>query len=151
MCIGVSTSLKNTTTFVFGKPPPLKSANYPSPLLFRQFPPIYWFFMTSSPKNRIFQWTLLILRFFILNPIPSFKKLKLAKISQFKFLVMTEKNIFVYKSYSLFPNNLPLNPVKPFFLEIWSEVCTLPPPPPAEKGECTLCHGMFKYNLGQKK
>ena len=101
MCIGVSTSIKNTTNLVFGKPPPLKSANCPSPLLFRQFPPIYWFFVTPSPKNRIFQWTLIILKLFVFNPIPSFKKLKLAKISLFKFSYDREKHFCLHKSLPL--------------------------------------------------
>ena len=71
------------------------------------------------------QWTPIILRFFILNPILSFKKVTkfLFTICHFKFLVMTEKNIFVSKiflslnisdfSYFLCKNcNLPLPPLK---------------------------------------
>ena len=60
--------------------------------LFRQFLPIYRFLL-NPPKNQIFQWTPIILEFFILNPISSFKFL--VDISQFKFLIVTEKNIFV--------------------------------------------------------
>ena len=50
---------------------------------------MYWFF-TNPPKNKqIFHWT------------PKTLKLKvtkfLVKLSQFKFLVNTDKNIFVYK------------------------------------------------------
>ena len=72
----------------------LKSENCPSPL-FRQSLTIYWFFV-NPPKNRIFQWTPIILKLFILNPIYLLKVTKfLVKISQFKFLVMIEKNIFV--------------------------------------------------------
>ena len=41
-------------------------------------PLIYWFFMHLPPpplplKNRIFQWTPILLKFFIFNPVPSFK------------------------------------------------------------------------------
>ena len=38
-------------------------------------PPLYWFFVNPSPppKSRIFQWNQIILRFFILNCILSFK------------------------------------------------------------------------------
>ena len=46
----------------------------------------------------------MILTFFIFNPIPSFKgnySQILVKICQFKFLVMTEKNIFIYKLFLL--------------------------------------------------
>ena len=52
--------------------PHLKSINCPSPL-FTQSPPLYWFFVNPSPKSRIFQWTLKILKVFILNTILSFK------------------------------------------------------------------------------
>ena len=77
---GVSTTLKNTPppappSHRFFQAPLLKSANCPSPLpFFRQFSFIYCFFSwaPSHPKNRIFQWTPMILKFFILNPIPSF-------------------------------------------------------------------------------
>ena len=65
-------------------------------------PPTYWFFKTAHlkvgsfnepPKYKIFS-----------SLIPSYllKVTKfLGKISQFKFLVMTEKNIFAYKLLSL--------------------------------------------------
>ena len=89
-------------------------------------------------------------------------------MSQFEFLVMTEKNIFAYKlfltlnisdfdlflcencnplkkSHPLFPSN-PLLKVEVLsslpFLKIWLEVQT--PHPPAERGRgCTL----FQYNF----
>ena len=83
----------------------------------------------------------------------------LHKISQFEFLVMAEKNVFVYKPFSpLNISNLfcflcktcthplkkvtpsfPATPskswgfVKPPFLRIWLKV-NPPPPPPAERG-----------------
>ena len=83
-CIGVSTPLNN-------KPPLLKSANCPS-CLFKQLPPIDWFFV-KLPKNRIFQCTPIILIFFSLTPSYLLKVTKfLVKILNFKFLVMTEKH-----------------------------------------------------------
>ena len=61
-------------------------------------PPLYWFFMTPPAESRIFQWAPKMLKFLILNTILSFTKVTkfLIKISQFEFLVMTEKNIFVF-------------------------------------------------------
>ena len=53
-------------------PPPLFCQVTPSPLLFRQLP-LFIGFSWSPLKNRIFQWNPIILKFFILNPIPSFK------------------------------------------------------------------------------
>ena len=143
--------------------PPLKSANWPSPTprFFRRFPPIYCFFVnTPPPKNRVFQWTLIIFKFFILTPSHLLKVTKfLVKISQFKFLLMTEKNIFVGKlflslnisDFSLCKNCTSTEKFTPFFprnppLKI--EMLSSPPPfwkfgrtlnPPAEKeGGCTL-------------
>ena len=92
MRLGINPRQKHHPLF-FAKPL-LKSENCPSPL-FRQSLTIYWFFV-NPPKNRIFQWTPIILKLFILNPIYLLKVTKfLVKISQFKFLVMIEKNIFV--------------------------------------------------------
>ena len=64
VCIGVSApTLKNTTPLFFAKPP-VKSANYPSPL-FLIIPPIYWFsWSPPHPKNLIFQWTPIILKYY---------------------------------------------------------------------------------------
>ena len=46
---GINPPLKNTAPPLFlAKPAPLKSANCPSPSLFRKSPPIYWFFVTPS-------------------------------------------------------------------------------------------------------
>ena len=75
---------------------PLKYANCPRSL-FRQSPSptIYCFvvFSWNPPKNWIFQWTPIILKLFILDPIPSLIVNKfLVKICQFKFLVMNEKH-----------------------------------------------------------
>ena len=84
MCIGVSTlPQKHHPSSFFPRPPP------------PPFPP-----SLNPHKNRIFQWTPIMLKFFILNLIPSFKVTKfLIKISQFKFLVVTEKNIFADKPF----------------------------------------------------
>ena len=73
------------------------------------------------------QWTPIILRFFILNPILSFKKVTkfLFTICHFKFLVMTEKNIFVYKVFLL------LN-ISDFSYFLCKN-CDLPLPPPLKK------------------
>ena len=64
---------------------------------------MYWFFVNLSPlprKYRIFQWTTIILKFIVLNLIHLLKISKfLVKISQFKVLVMTEKNIYVLKLF----------------------------------------------------
>ena len=112
--------------------------------------------MNSPPKSRIFLWTPKILKFFILNPILSVKSTKfLVKISQFQFLVMTEKNVFVYKlflslnisdfslSFFLVKIATPLKKVTPSFpATTLSKLrsCQAPhPPPPAGRGACTLC------------
>ena len=66
--MGYPSPLKNTHNLLHKPPPPLNPLNLQtvqaSPL-FRQFHPIYWFFVNA----------------------------------QIKFLVMTEKNIFVYKLF----------------------------------------------------
>ena len=59
--------------------------------------PLYIVFFPTPYEGLTFQGTSIILKFFISNPIPSLKVTKfLVKIFQLKFLVMTEKNIFVY-------------------------------------------------------
>ena len=99
----------------------------------------------------------------------------LGKICPYEFLVMTEKNIFVFfvikyfrfyfflcenckpppaplwKKSSPFPLNSPSKSWGPAkspltFLKIWLEV-QLPPPPSAERGPCTLCWSTFTYQL----
>ena len=74
VCIGVSTPLflGNAPLYIgFSWPPPKKIG-----------------FFSESP---------MIIEFFIFNPVPYFKVNKfLVKISHFKFLVLTEKNIFAY-------------------------------------------------------
>ena len=54
-------------------PPPILPKRH---LFFAPFPPIYiyiYFLWNTLPKNRIFQWTPIILKFLILNPISSSK------------------------------------------------------------------------------
>ena len=59
-------------------------------------------FREPSPKNRIFQWTPKMLKVSILNPTYLLKVTKFpVKISQFEFLVMRKKNIFVYQLFLL--------------------------------------------------
>ena len=60
---------------------------------------VHW--RASPPKDQIFQWTPLILNFFSsLTPSHLLRVTKfLVKISQFKFLVITEKSILVYKLF----------------------------------------------------
>ena len=92
---------------------------------------------TPPPKSRIFQWSPKILKFFKLNTILAFKTKFLVKISQFEFLVMTEKiflltnffknisdyNLFFYvkiaaapqKSHFLFPSRRKFYP--------WRKIC----------------------------
>ena len=113
--------------------------------------------------NWIFLWTPQILKILILQPILSLKVTKFfVKISQFEFLVMTEKNIFVYKlslslnisdfssffnvkiatprekCHPLFPSKSPLKLMSfqaPYFWKFgrWFNLL------PSRKGKCTLC------------
>ena len=107
VCIGVSTPpyLKNTTPS-FARSP-LKSSNYASPCLLDDSPPPptpskKYFFRAPSPpltqKKRIRFLSELPYYYHFLSLTP-FHLLKVSKfiveISQFKFLVMTEKNIFL--------------------------------------------------------
>ena len=64
-------------------------------------PPIFCFFVKPSPpKNGIFQWAPIIFKCLSLTPSHLLKVTKfLVRFSQFKFLVMTKKNIFVYKLF----------------------------------------------------
>ena len=101
----------NPFFFFFFAKPALKSSNYPSPP-FQAIHPLSkktCFFMnphvqknqkTKTKKPRIFQLTLIILEFFIISPSHLLKVAKLlVEISQFKFLVVTEKNIFIFKFF----------------------------------------------------
>ena len=68
--------LKNTTVLFFAKRP-LKSANCPSrPPDFLGNPSIYIGFLWTPLKNWIFQWTPIMLKFLVLNPIHILKVTK---------------------------------------------------------------------------
>ena len=98
-CIRVSTLHKNTTPF-FPAKPHLSSVKLFQALVFRQSPSVSVFHELATPKRRIFQWTPKILKFLSLTPSYLWKVTKfLVKFSQFEFLVMTEKNISVYKLF----------------------------------------------------
>ena len=79
-------------------PPPALNLQTVQVPLFRKLPPISRFFLWTLPlpKNLIFQW----------SPYWNFPSLTPShvKISHFWFLVMKEKNIFVYKLF--FPSNI---------------------------------------------
>ena len=111
------------------KSPPsiLKSANCPS------HP-----FLGNSHLYIGFSWNPLKIGFFSEPPLTPSHLLKvtkfLVKISQFKFLVMTKKNSFVYKLFLL------LN-ISDFSLVcLLCKICTTPPPPspPPEKSHTPL-------------
>ena len=70
VCIALSVPLKNTPLFL--AKPPLKFENCPSPPS-QAIPPYILVFREPHPKNWIFQCTLIILKFFILNSISSLK------------------------------------------------------------------------------
>ena len=89
VCIGVSTPLKNIPT-LFRQAPPLNLQTAQATHFYAIHPYILVLY-ESSLKNRIFQWTPIILKIFILNPIIKF----LVKIFQFKLLVMTEKHFYL--------------------------------------------------------
>ena len=81
---------------------PLKSANFPNPPFFRQCPPTYWFFETPPHPLKVgsFIERPKYLSFSSLIPSYLLKATKLlGGISQFQFLVMTEKNILAYKLF----------------------------------------------------
>ena len=96
VCIGVSTPSKRPPAY-FLPSPPLQAS------LFKKFP-LYIGFSWILPKSGIFQWTPKYQSFSSLTPSYLLKVTKfLVEISQFEFLVMTEKNIFAHKLF------LPLN------------------------------------------
>ena len=79
--------------------PPVNQQTVEAPPFLGNSPHILVFGDPPS-KSQIFQWTPKVLKFFILNTILSFKVTKfLGTISQFEFLVITEKNIFAYKLF----------------------------------------------------
>ena len=70
VCIGVSTPLKNIPT-LFRQAPPLNLQTAQATHFYAIHPYILVLY-ESSLKNRIFQWTPIILKIFILNPIIKF-------------------------------------------------------------------------------
>ena len=107
--LGYQPTLKNTSPPSFLPTPSrlrkLSKPPSPLPIPFSQFVPLYFGFLQSSLKSNfsVNPQTPIILKFFILNFISSFKSLKITKflviISQFKFLNVTEKNIFAYELF----------------------------------------------------
>ena len=151
----LKSALSNPPSSFLSKPPP------PSILVFREPPPLKVGLFSETPKYQSF----LSFTLFFLLQVTKF----LVKISEFEFLVMTEKNIFAYKhflplhisDFNLFlcgncnplKKSSPLSqqtpskswgPVKPLLLKIWLEV---QPPPQAERrrGRCTLWEYIFEY------
>ena len=155
VCIGVSIPLKNTAS-LFLAISNLQTVQAP---VFRQSPPLYWFFVNLPLKLGFFSEPPKCYSFASLTPSYLLEVTKfLVKISQFEFLVMTEQNIFLYKLFFLIkyfrfqfifyvniapplkksPPFFPATPSKvevlsspPPFLQFWLEV---QPCPPAERG-----------------
>ena len=93
-------------------------------LLFYPTPPLLYILVFHEPPIKIGFFSEPPIKFFILNPSHLLKVTKfLVKISQFKFLVMTEKNIFVYKLFLL--------NISDFISD--HSVHSLPPSPPWKK------------------
>ena len=102
---GINPPSKTPPLFLANSPPsfnPLNLQTVQAPF-FRQFPPLYHFFCELPPlKVRFFSGCPKYQSFSFLTPFCLLKVTKfLVKISQFEFLVMTEKNIFVYKLFLL--------------------------------------------------
>ena len=140
---GINTPLnKHQPLFLPKAPLNLQTVQAPSSFLGN--PPFYiGFSWAPPPKSLIFQWTPKILKFLFLTPSYLWKVTKfLVKISQFEFLVTTEKNIFVCKlflplnisDFSLFFVKIATTPEKsyPFFscqaLPFWKFGKRLNPP-----------------------
>ena len=123
VCIGVSTPLKNTTSLFLAKPP-LNCQTVQVPP-FEAIPPLYWFSVTPSLKSDLSVNPQNIKPFKYIKPSYLLKVTKfLGKISQFKFLVITKKNIFTSKLFLslnisdfnlLCDNCTPLKKVTPSF------------------------------------
>ena len=70
--LGYQPPLKNSSPHFFTSS--LLNLQIVQTTLYRQFSPyLYIVFLWTPLKNRIFEWTLIILRFVIVNSIPSFK------------------------------------------------------------------------------
>ena len=91
----VSTPIKNTSLFFFAKPP-VKPANCLNP----PFQEISFYILHDLPWILDFSGNPTILKFFSLTQSHLLKVTKfLVEISQFKFLVVAKKNIFVFKLF----------------------------------------------------
>ena len=102
VCIGVSTPLKNTTPSFLPSSPLLNLQTVQVPFLSN--PPSILVFHETSLKVGFFSEPQKYQSFSSLTPSYLLKVTKfLVEISQFEFLVMTEKNIFAHKLF------LPLN------------------------------------------
>ena len=98
--MGYQPLLKNTTSLFLAKPPLNRRTVQVPP--FEAILPLYWFSVTPSLKSDLSVNPQNIKPFKYIKPSYLLKVTKfLGKISQFKFLVMTEKNIFAYKLLSL--------------------------------------------------
>ena len=97
---GCQLSLKNPTPSFLRSPPPLKSAKCPSLPFLGNFPLLIGFFVNRPLKIRFFSEPQKYSSFSSLTPSYLLKITKfLAKVFQFEFFVITEKNIFVYKIF----------------------------------------------------
>ena len=125
---GYQPPLKNTPPFSCQLPPPFNPLNLQTVQapFFRQFPPLYHFFCELPPlKVRFFSGCPKYQSFSFLTPFCLLKVTKfLVKISQFEFLVMTEKNIFVYKLFLL----LNISDFSFFFVKIATKLWKKLPP-----------------------
>ena len=102
VCIGVSTPLKNTIHSLLPRSLPLNLQTVQAPFLSN--PPSILVFREPSLKVGFFSEPQKYQSFSSLTPSYLLKVTKfLVEISQFEFLVMTEKNIFAHKLF------LPLN------------------------------------------
>ena len=98
VCIGVSTPLKNTIHSFLPRSLPLNLQTVQAPFLSN--PPSILVFREPSLKVGFFSEPQKYQSFSSLTPSYLLKVTKfLVKISQFEFLVMTEKNIFAYKLF----------------------------------------------------
>ena len=106
ICIGLSAyPQKHQPSLFFAKPlinqKILKAPLLLFPIPFSQFAPLYFVFFAKLSKIKLFSEPHNIKIFS--SFISSFKSLKVTKllviISQFKFLFVTEKNIFVYELF----------------------------------------------------
>ena len=96
MCIGVSTLPRKHYTLSFSSSPQTCKLSKSPPILYRESSLYIGFSWTPlPPKNRIFQW--IMLTFFILHPISSFKSKFLSLNSQ-----LWQRKIFLFIFFFVF-------------------------------------------------